>query len=31
MISGRCMILEQRMGLFDWVRRDERIYFERRP
>lgn len=31
LISGRCMILEQRMGLFDWVRRDERIYFERRP
>lgn len=30
LISPKCMVLEQRTGLYDWRRRDERIYFERR-
>jgi hypothetical protein len=30
LVSSRCMIVEQRSGLFDVVRRGERRYFESR-
>lgn len=30
LVSSRCLILEQCAGLWDAVRRDERIYFEPR-